>query len=70
MQRPDFSKLTFSRDWPGLKTAAGETHLWQTPEKIAVPTVPVAKNHRHLRYAAGIAPFLRGPYSSMYALQA
>jgi len=70
MQRPDFSKLTFSRDWPGLNTTAGESHLWQTPEKIAVPTVPVAKNQRHLRYAAGIAPFLRGPYSSMYALQA
>ncbi|MDZ4681021.1 MAG: methylmalonyl-CoA mutase [Saprospiraceae bacterium] len=70
MQRPDFSKLTFSRDWLGLNTAEGEPHLWQTPEKIAAPTVPVAKNHLHLRYAAGIAPFLRGPYSSMYALQA
>jgi len=70
MQRPDFSKLTFSRDWPGLNTTTAETHLWQTPEKIAVPTVPVSKNHRHLRYAAGIAPFLRGPYAAMYALQA
>lgn len=69
MQRPDFSKRSFSKDSRGLNAAAGETHHWQTPEKIAVPTVPVARNQRHLRYAAGIAPFLRGPYSSMYALQ-
>ncbi len=69
MQRPDFSKLAFTRNIPGLSTRTGEIPNWETPEKIDVPTVPTPKNHRHLRYAAGIAPFLRGPYASMYTLQ-
>ncbi|MDR2066130.1 MAG: methylmalonyl-CoA mutase [Prevotellaceae bacterium] len=40
-----------------------------TPEKIAVKdiyTIADLKDMEHLNYAAGIPPFLRGPYSSMY----
>jgi len=43
--------------------------LWKTPEHIDVKAIYTAedlKNMEHLNYAAGLPPFLRGPYSSMY----
>lgn len=49
-----------------------EDTVWNTPEKIPVKPVYVpedAKNLEHLDYAAGIPPFLRGPYSTMYVQQ-
>lgn len=49
-----------------------EETVWNTPEKIPVKPVYVpddAKNLEHLDYAAGIPPFLRGPYSTMYVQQ-
>jgi methylmalonyl-CoA mutase len=45
---------------------------WTTPEQIPVKHTYTAEDLRameHLDYAAGIPPFLRGPYSTMYALQ-
>jgi methylmalonyl-CoA mutase len=42
---------------------------WHTPESITVqPRYTVANTARltHLGYGAGVPPFLRGPYSSMY----
>jgi methylmalonyl-CoA mutase len=44
---------------------------WLTPEQIHVKSVYSAEdlaNMEHLHYAAGIPPFLRGPYSAMYAM--
>ena len=44
---------------------------WMTPEQIAVKNVYTKEdleNMEHLNYAAGIAPFLRGPYSTMYVM--
>ncbi|HKK66766.1 MAG TPA: methylmalonyl-CoA mutase, partial [Bacteroidales bacterium] len=45
---------------------------WLTPEKIEVKPV-YTKNDisdaKHLNYAAGITPYLRGPYSAMYAMR-
>ncbi len=60
------------------KTAGG-THgskdraslAWLTAEKIPVKrfyTADDMKDLEHLDYVAGIPPFLRGPYSAMYAL--
>ena len=43
--------------------------VWKTPEHIDVKAIYTAedlKNMEHLNYAAGLPPFLRGPYSSMY----
>ncbi len=45
---------------------------WVTPEQI--PVKPVYSKEdlegmEHLNYAAGVAPYLRGPYSVMYAMQ-
>jgi len=45
---------------------------WMTPEGIPVKpryTMEDLAAMEHLAYAAGIPPFLRGPYSAMYALQ-
>jgi methylmalonyl-CoA mutase len=45
---------------------------WETPERIPVKRVYTAedlKGMEHLNYAAGLPPFLRGPYSGMYAMQ-
>ncbi|HNX65834.1 MAG TPA: methylmalonyl-CoA mutase [Bacteroidales bacterium] len=45
---------------------------WETPERIPVKSVYNAgdlKGMEHLNYAAGLPPFLRGPYSGMYAMQ-
>lgn len=42
---------------------------WHTPERIDVKTnysEADLEGMEHLHYAAGVAPFLRGPYSTMY----
>ena len=44
-------------------------NIWMTPELIPVKGVYTKEDLEgleHLNYAAGIAPFLRGPYSTMF----
>ncbi len=44
---------------------------WRTPEGIAIKSVYTKedlKGMEHLNYAAGLPPFLRGPYSGMYTM--
>jgi methylmalonyl-CoA mutase len=50
----------------------GNGKTWLTPELIPVKPVYTKSDLEgleHLNYAAGIAPYLRGPYSVMYAMQ-
>ncbi len=66
--RPDFSKIDITRNIKS-KPWDNANEKWITPE--AIPVAPVFTENdtqglNHLHYAAGIAPFLRGPYSSMY----
>lgn len=45
---------------------------WTTPELINVKgayTKEDLEGMEHLHYAAGVAPYLRGPYSTMYAMR-
>jgi len=45
---------------------------WLTPERIPVKpayTSDDLEKLEHLEYAAGLPPFLRGPYSAMYAMR-
>lgn len=45
---------------------------WLTPEQIPVKTVYTKEDlegMEHLNYAAGVAPYLRGPYSTMYVMR-
>ncbi len=72
--RPDFSDITYnpSLTGNGKATKSGEASHWQTPEQIDVKpefSKSDIENFEHLDYAAGIPPFLRGPYSTMYALR-
>ena len=54
----------------GLILPNGEP--WETHEHIMVKPAYTEKDlegMEHLNYAAGIAPFLRGPYSTMYVMR-
>ncbi|MDD4032335.1 MAG: methylmalonyl-CoA mutase [Bacteroidales bacterium] len=54
------------RDWEKQK---GVEKNWTTPEQIPVKPVYTREDlagMEHLDYAAGLPPFLRGPYSTMY----
>ena len=45
---------------------------WKTPEHIQVKSVYTKEDlngMEHLHYAAGLPPYLRGPYSGMYAMR-
>jgi methylmalonyl-CoA mutase len=69
--RPDFSKISYR---PERADTAPEAPLeaWMTPERIPVKTyytIDDLAGLEHLEYAAGVPPFLRGPYSTMYAMQ-
>ncbi len=69
--RKDFSHIEYKKTVRQESENAGldSEQLWHTAENIAVkPSYTAAdiKGAGHLGYAAGIAPFLRGPYSSMY----
>lgn len=65
---PDLSGLKFSE--PENKLRADEpVSEWMTPEKIAIKSrfLPSDLNEAsHLGFGAGIPPFLRGPYATMY----
>ena len=76
--RPDFSKVDFRAVEKGRESFEKwekENHIeknWRTPEQIDVKPAYGKKDlegMEHLNYAAGIAPFLRGPYSTMYVMR-
>lgn len=63
---PDFTKIDFSAG-PGSQPAAREA--WETPEGIAVKSAYGPADTADLDFVGawpGIAPFLRGPYPTMY----
>ena len=68
--RPDFSKIDYK---PAIEPADARVREgWLSPEHIAVKsfyTRDDLEGLEHLEYAAGIAPFLRGPYSTMYVMR-
>ncbi len=74
--RPDFKNVELKR-YPEDKSFGEwerENHIeksWMTPEQILLKPVYGAEDlaqMEHLQYAAGIPPFLRGPYSTMYVM--
>ncbi len=75
--RPNFREIEIkgcpdAGDYKEVKNAAGAESIWMTPELIPVKGVYTKadlEGMEHLQYAAGKAPFLRGPYSSMYVMQ-
>ena len=68
--RPDFKDIDIKKKSPGTEPAASGS--WMTHEHIDVKNAFTAKDLEgmdHLDYAAGIPPFLRGPYSTMYVMR-
>lgn len=64
----DFATLTAKSS----KTASENSSTWLSPEGIEVNLVESVKTENelpHINYGAGAAPFLRGPYASMYAIR-
>src|SRR5581483_313339 len=70
--KPDFSKIDYKPRAAAPAPVNAGTSAWTTPERILVKPVYTADDlyaMEHLEYAAGLPPFLRGPYSTMYAMQ-
>jgi len=71
--RPDFSKIDYRPKFrPGAGAQADGARTWMTAEGFGIKNYYTAKDLEgleHLDYAAGLPPFLRGPYSTMYAMQ-
>jgi methylmalonyl-CoA mutase len=75
--KPDFKKIDINSTAVAAEPKAWEkeNHIhenWLTPEQIPVKPVYTAADlasMEHLNYAAGIAPNLRGPYSTMYVMK-
>jgi len=70
--RPDFSTRSPSFDVPRRPSADASGNVWATPEQIDVPPhlgPDALGDVDHLEYAAGLPPYLRGPYSTMYNIK-
>jgi len=71
--RPDFSKVDYQTKKAGNhEPGSQDAGTWMTSEQIAVKPVYTAQDlegMEHLHYAAGVPPFLRGPYSTMYVMK-
>jgi len=67
--KPDFKNVEFKKSVPAQQPATKQDAEWLTPEQIPVKPAYFKddlKEMEHLHYAAGVAPFLRGPYATMY----
>ena len=73
--RPDFSTISYDdikSSNPALKHKSKKQQSWIAPEKIKVKpfyTFNDIANLDHLNYSAGVPPFLRGPYATMYIMR-
>ena len=76
--RIDFKNIDFRKapgTSSGVKTGEeenGTKKSWETSERIPLKgayTKDDLEGMEHLNYAAGLPPFLRGPYSAMYAMR-
>jgi methylmalonyl-CoA mutase len=68
--KPDLSKLN-NRNENSVSHSL-ESISWESAEKIAIPSVfekEVLSGMNHMGFGAGIPPYLRGPYSTMYVLR-
>ncbi len=71
MKQPDFTKidLDFNLHNPANATS---TERWSSPEQIDIHAQyrpEDLEDVHHLHFAAGIPPYLRGPYGSMYTVR-
>ena len=76
--KPNFKNINFqsspksslsSKEWENENNTSAD---WMTPERIPLKSVFTKddlEGLEHLNYAAGIPPYLRGPYSTMYVMR-
>src|SRR5574344_2096967 len=68
--KPNFNDINIKDVAAGKATVNAEN--WVTPEQIPVKPIYAKEDLEgleHLNYAAGLPPFLRGPYSGMYPMR-
>jgi len=68
--KPDFSTLNFNAFPPPAPTVRSMTENWKSPENIEIKTtygLDDIINLVQLDFTAGIPPYLRGPYATMYS---
>ncbi len=69
MRRPDFSNIEIKLD---RKDSLKSTKTWLSPEQIEIKesySPEDVKDTEHIGFISGIAPNLRGPYSTMYVMR-
>ncbi|EOZ93239.1 Methylmalonyl-CoA mutase large subunit, MutB [Indibacter alkaliphilus LW1] len=67
--RPDINKMSINIP---PQEPQGFSEKWESAEKINVPPLLNAEHIMglgHLRFGAGVPPYLRGPYSTMYIMR-
>ncbi|MGL4993386.1 MAG: methylmalonyl-CoA mutase [Bacteroidales bacterium] len=75
--RPNFKNIDIqnadcTQDAAAWAKSNGIEANWLTPEQIAVKSAYTKEDLQgmeHLEYVSGVAPFLRGPYTGMYAMR-
>ncbi|MBE2206742.1 MAG: methylmalonyl-CoA mutase [Saprospiraceae bacterium] len=70
MKRPDFSQINCRR--PESLQQPPASQEWPTAEHIPVKSAYTPEDRQglsHLHFAAGLPPYLRGPYASMYTVR-
>ena len=72
--RPNFDSVDITKiaESKHCKKENEQIPSWLTAERIPVKAMYTAadlENMEHLHYAAGLPPFLRGPYSTMYVMR-
>ena len=74
--KPDFSKIKAEnlkvKDMASCACEVSSVEPWETAEHIEVKpcfTKDDIKDDEQLHFVAGIAPYLRGPYSTMYVMR-
>ncbi|MBI6117267.1 methylmalonyl-CoA mutase [Salegentibacter maritimus] len=69
MQRKELQHIKLRVPAPGNEQKEGKNNTYKTPEEINLQpsySKEDIKGLNHLNFAAGIPPYLRGPYSTMY----
>ncbi len=67
--RPDFKNIKIEFPVSNAENPKMKTSAWIPSEKIPIKeyyTAEDIKNTEHLNFVAGMPPYLRGPYSTMY----
>lgn len=72
MKTPDFSRIAYDQTVPLPSETKAASEAGHFPEGVAAKShysVKDTQGFKHLESTAGLPPYLRGPYATMYALR-